>query len=155
MKEFTKKQILGLVKEQEEDEQQPEKKEKKVGNSDFSEMISKLNTSSIQVHIYHWQTKGNGSFAQHLAFGDYYDKIPDLLDGLVESYQGKYGVITNFTCDGVEQYKGKEDSIRYFQELVKMVESKRDSVKDSWIQNQIDNVVELIFSTIYKLKNLE
>lgn len=152
MKEFSKKYIMSIVREQEEEEEEPKKK---VGNSDFSEMISKLNTSAIQIHIFHWQTKGTGSFAQHKAFGDYYDKIPDLIDGLVESYQGKYGIITNFTCDGVEQYKGKEQSIKYFQELAKMVDSKRNSVKDSWIQNQIDNVVELIYSTLYKLKNLE
>lgn len=147
--EFTKKHMMSIVREQDEEPK------KKVSNSDFVEMISALNTSAIQVHIFHWQTKGSSSFAQHSAFGSYYDAIPDLLDVIVESYQGKYGIINNFSCQGVDQYKGKEQSIKYFQDLAKMVDSKRNSVKDSWIQNQIDNVVELIYSTIYKLKNLE
>lgn len=149
--EFTKKDLLtGSVK----IESNVQEATKKV-NGDFVEMISKLNTSSIQVHVFHWQTKKKGSLAQHEAFGIYYDEIPDLLDKLVETYQGKYGIITTFKCDGIEQYKGKEESIKYFEDLASMVEKKRKSIKESWIQNQIDTVCELIYSTLYKLNNLE
>ena len=35
-----------------------------------------------------------------------------------------------------------------------MVEKNRKSVKDSYIQNQIDGIVELIQQTLYKLKFL-
>jgi DNA-binding ferritin-like protein len=151
--EYTKKELLNndfnksdssLIEEQ-------DKKESK----EFVELINKLNTSSIQVHIFHWQTKKKGSLAQHMAFGEYYDAIPDLLDKLVETYQGKYSIITNFSCDGVDQYKGKEESIKYFEDLASMVEKKRKSIKESWLQNQIDNVFDLIYGTLYKLKNLE
>ena len=109
MKEYTKKELLSgnnIVN--------SNIQEAKGESKDFVDMIDKLNTSSIQVHIFHWQTKKKGSLAQHMAFGEYYDAIPDLLDKLVETYQGKYGIITNFSCDGVVQYKGKEESIKYF-----------------------------------------
>ena len=152
MDEYTKKDLLNLnVRENSQIIEEQAKKENKA----FVEMISILNTSSIQVHIFHWQTKKKGSLAQHMAFGEYYDGIPDLLDKLVETYQGKYSIITNFSCDGVEQYKGKEESIKYFEELANMVEKKRKSIKESWLQNQIDTVCELIYSTLYKLRNLE
>ena len=36
-----------------------------------------------------------------------------------------------------------------------MIEDKRDCCDDSFIQNQIDTVQELIFSTLYKLRFLE
>jgi hypothetical protein len=36
-----------------------------------------------------------------------------------------------------------------------MIEKARKNVKESFIQNQIDTVQELIFSTLYKLKNLK
>ena len=150
MKEFTKKEILAGSK-----YELPNLQEAKNINKDFVEMISKLNTSSIQVHVFHWQTRKKGSLAQHMAFGEYYDEIPDLLDKLVETYQGKNGIITNFTCEGIEQYKSKEESIKYFEDLASMVEKKRKSIKESWIQNQIDNVCELIYGTLYKLQNLE
>jgi len=149
--ELTKKEILGVVVNNELNLQEQTSK----GNKDFVDIIDKLNTSSIQVHIFHWQTKKKGSLAQHMAFGEYYEAIPSILDKMVETYQGKYGIITNFSCDGVVQYKGKEESINYFEDLVKMVEKKRKSIKESWIQNQIDGVCELIYSTLYKLNNLE
>jgi len=152
MEEYTKKDLLNLnVRENSQIIEEQTKKE----NKDFVEMISILNTSSIQVHIFHWQTKKKGSLAQHMAFGEYYDGIPDLLDKLVETYQGKHGIITGYKCDGVDQYKGKEESIKYFEDLANMVEKKRKSIKESWLQNQIDNVCELIYGTLYKLKNLE
>ena len=126
----------------------------KNSDSDFAEMISKLNTSSIQVHIFHWQVKGQGSYAAHQAFGSYYEAIPGLIDGLVESYQGKYGIIENFTCDGVENFKSVQDSVDYLAGLMEMIQEKRSSIDDSYIQNQIDEVIELITSTMYKLRFL-
>jgi DNA-binding ferritin-like protein len=149
--EITKKDLLNCGTNKYSNIQEQSKKE----NNDFVDMVNKLHTSSIQVHIFHWQTKKKGSLAQHMAFGEYYDAIPDLLDKLVETYQGKFGIIQNFSCDGVIQYKGKEESIKYFEDLADMVEKKRKSIKESWIQNQIDAVVELIYSALYKLNNLE
>jgi DNA-binding ferritin-like protein len=131
-----------------------EEQEKKGGTKVFVEMISKLNTSRLQTHIFHWQVTKTGSFAAHLALEGYYKEIPKLIDKIVESYQGKYGIIKNYTCDGVSDFKSIEDTIKYFEDLVSMVETNRKSNKDSYIQNQIDGVVELIQQTLYKLKYL-
>jgi hypothetical protein len=148
---FDEIKLRGLVKEQEINEINLQKKP--IGQ-DFAEMISKLNTSSIQVHIFHWQVKGKSSYAAHQAFGGYYGEIADLIDGLVESYQGKYGIIENFTCDGVENFKDIQTCVDYLAGLMEMIDEKRKSVEDSYLQNQIDTVVELITSTMYKLRFL-
>jgi hypothetical protein len=37
---------------------------------------------------------------------------------------------------------------------MEMIEEKRKSVEDSYLQNQIDTIVELITSTMYKLRFL-
>lgn len=124
---------------------------KKSSNSEFEKMVSEILNSRNQSHIFHLQTK---SFAEHKALNDYYDEIVGLFDGLVESYQGKYGIISNFTCDGVENYKSNDSTIKYFEKLVKNIEKMRKSVNDSYLENQIDTVVELIYSTIYKLRFL-
>jgi DNA-binding ferritin-like protein len=150
IKKITKKDFL---KEQEEMGMEIELEKEPSGN-DFAEMISKLNTSSIQVHIFHWQVKGKSSYAAHQAFGGYYEEIPDLIDGLVESYQGKYGIIENFTCEGVENFKDIQTCVDYLANLMEMIEQKRKSVEDSYLQNQIDTIVELITSTMYKLRFL-
>jgi len=120
----------------------------------MASFISTLFSSRTQTHIFHLQVTGPGSFAAHKALNEYYDEIIDLADGLVESFQGRYGIISG--------YKGEaqfiEDSskiIPYFDALSMYVEKNRVSlVQDSYIQNQIDEVVALIESTKYKLVNL-
>lgn len=118
----------------------------------FKKIAEKILHSRTQIHIFHLQTK---SYAEHKALNDYYDGVIGLFDGLVESYQGKHGIITNYQCDGFEDYSSGEQVIQYLEDLEDSIESLRKSVKESFIQNQIDTVEELINSTLYKLKFLK
>ena len=118
----------------------------------FKKIAEKILHSRTQRHIFHLQTK---SYAEHKALNDYYDGVIGLFDGLVESYQGKHGIITNYQCDGFEDYSSGEQVIQYLEDLEDSIESLRKSVKESYIQNQIDTVEELINSTLYKLKFLK
>lgn len=126
--------------------------EQKNSKSEFSEMASLILHSRTQTHTLHLQTK---SFAEHKALNEYYDSIGNLFDGLVESYQGKYGIIEKYKTYSLETYKNTESTVKYLQGLCKKIESLRDCCKDSYIQNQIDTVSELINSTIYKLRFLK
>jgi hypothetical protein len=121
-------------------------------SKDFSEMISLMLHSRTQAHTLHLQTK---SYPEHMALNGYYDGIGDLIDGLVESYQGKYGIIESYKSYDLVSYKSTENTIKYLQDLCKKIEGLRDCCKDSYIQNQIDTVCELINSTLYKLKFLK
>jgi len=151
-KTFTKKSILDRrLVEQEDTEDKVEKTEGNEGGS-FVKLVSSILHSRTQIHIYHLQTK---SFAEHKALNEFYDGVSDLFDGLVESYQGKHGIISDYKCDGYDNYSSTEGSIKYLQQLDKTIESTRKSVKESFIQNQIDTVQELIYSTIYKLRFLK
>jgi len=118
----------------------------------FKKMMEKLLHSRTQAHIFHLQTK---SFAEHMALDGFYNGIVPLFDGIVESYQGKHGIITNYECDGFEDYSSGEQVIKYLQTLSNDIEKLRESIKESYIQNQIDTVEELIFSTVYKLRFLK
>ena len=118
----------------------------------FTKMVSCLFHSRTQVHVFHLQTK---SFSEHQALGAYYDGIIDIVDGLVESYQGKYGLLKNYSTFELETYTSVNDVIGYLEELNDMIEDSRSCCEDSFIQNQIDTVQELIFSTVYKLKFLK
>ena len=123
----------------------------------FEKLISTLMASRDQAHIFHWQTTGVGSFAAHTALNAYYDAIPDLTDTLVESYQGKHGIITGYTSvDEFNEYD-RTTAVKYFKGLAMFVERAYAKLppEDTYILNQIDNVKELIYSTIYKLENLQ
>ena len=123
--------------------------------SDLVDMIASLLHSQSQVHIFHWQTKSQSSFSEHKALQEYYDGIDGLVDNIVESYQGKYEIITGYKTIKTVDYKSTEQVIAYFKELDENIEKNRTSVKESYIQNQIDTVQELIYSTLYKLRFLK
>ena len=126
--------------------------QKEVKSSDYTEMISLLMHSRSQIHILHLQTK---SFAEHKALNDYYDGIVGLIDGLVESYQGKYNILSGYKSYDLSDYKSTESTIKYLKDLYSKIEKLRKCCDDSYIQNQIDNVCELINSTLYKLRFLK
>ncbi len=122
------------------------------GKKDFTEMMSLLLHSQTQVHTFHLQCK---SYAEHKALQNYYEGIDGLVDTLVESYQGKYSILKGYKQYPIDDYKDTTTTVNYFKELCDKVMELRDCCKDSWIQNQIDNVCELINSTLYKLRYLK
>ena len=145
---ITKKEILakGIYKNEVLSEQ------KKPKTNDFAEMVSLLLHSRTQAHILHLQTK---SYPEHMALNAYYDGITALIDGLVESYQGQYGIIENYKSYDIQNYKSTDDTIKYLNGICEKVNKLRDCCKDSYIQNQIDTICELVNSTLYKLKFLK
>jgi hypothetical protein len=88
--------------------------------------------------------------------GKYYDEIVDLTDGLIESFQGKYDILKGYENYALNDYENNAQVVKYFKALMKTVDELRVSVKnDSYLQNEIDNVVNLIASTLYKLRFLK
>ena len=119
----------------------------------LGQFISTLFASRTQAHVFHLQTN---SFAAHKALNEYYDEIIDLADGIAESVQGKYGIITGYSNIDLLEGNDCNEVIKYFTALEMYVERARQTMpQDSYIQNQIDEVVTLIVSTIYKLKFLK
>jgi len=128
-----------------------------MGNELIGQFISTLFASRTQAHVFHLQTTGEGSFAAHSALNTYYDEIVGLVDGLVESYQGKYGLIKFQPVNGLDTNCEIENIIKYFEKLCGALDKLRvdKKLQDTWIQNQIDNISELLYSTKYKLVNLQ
>ena len=123
----------------------------------LASFLSRLFEARKQAHIYHLQVKGLGSYAAHKALNEFYDGLLDLIDGLAESAQGKYGIITGYTnAFEVKDLNNIQDALLFVQELAILVETERATIpQDSYIQNQIDELVALLYSTVYKLQNLQ
>ena len=135
-----------------EDDDDDDENESEGSNDQFCEIICKLLHSQTQVHILHLQTT---SYSEHKALQGYYEGIDGLVDGLVESYQGKHGLLKNYKTFDMVDYKSNDQLLKYFKELLEIISNNRDSVKESYLQNQIDTIEELINSTLYKLKFLK
>ena len=135
--------------------EQPEPQPEAQGNAGTpAALFSKLFESREMAHIYHLQVNGEmGSHAEHVALGEYYDAILDLIDMLIETYQGQYGIVDGYQTIDTAGTRTKE-VIAYFEELTEFVKHGRKaiSLEDTHLQNIIDEVVALIYRTLYKLK---
>jgi hypothetical protein len=106
--------------------------------------------SVTNAHILHLTTR---SYAEHQALGTFYSEIGDLVDAFVEAFQGKYGLLHDFIAD----YKLPADPVAYLESLKVEVETLRRAPKfpqDAELQNEVDNIANLINSTLYKLRFL-
>ena len=119
----------------------------------MNEYIGTLFQSRTQTHIFHLQIT---SYAKHKALQKYYEGIVDLIDSIVESYQGKYEILKGYKMLGTLKDLGEDDEIvAYFEQLARFCELKRNKLpQDGFLNNLYDGVDELINSTLYKLKNL-
>jgi len=123
----------------------------------MEQLASLLLHSRTQVHAFHLGVKGVGSLSAHLALGNYYDSIGGMVDGLVEAYQGQYGLIKLQPVSGLDTNNDIKNVIAYFDKLIAAVAKlrKEEKLQMSWLQNDIDTVVTLLYSTKYKLVNLQ
>lgn len=65
----------------------------------MKKIILKSLQLQAQFRILHWQTN---SYAEHVAFGGFYDVADGLIDRIVEAIQGKYGRIMLGGIDSVQ-----------------------------------------------------
>lgn len=122
------------------------------GDTGVGRFIGLLLNSANQTHVYHLQTR---SYAAHMALGDYYDSIRGLADSIAEMYQGAYNqIIKGYpSCTIIED----NQPAAYLTNVLTQVQSMRYTAfkkEDTQIQNEIDTVIGLINSTLYKLNFL-
>lgn len=168
-KEFSKDELINLLnggkeeaKEETEDvkeveSEETETKEESKDDKDMSnpvKLFSKLFESREMAHIYHLQVNGEeGSHASHAALNTYYEDILELIDTLIETYSGQYGIVDGYDIIDTNSTRTK-DKVAYFEDLAEFVKYARKAIsaEDTHLQNIIDEVVALIYRTLYKLK---
>lgn len=126
-----------------------------VTKSEPAKFFSKIFEARQVAHIYHLQVKGDmGSHASHTALNEYYDGVLDLLDELIETYQGQYDIVENYEIIDSKDTQSK-DKVEYFVEFNKFISDTRSKAflpEDTHLQNIIDEIVALTYRLIYKLK---
>lgn len=115
------------------------------------EFILTLFNARTVAHVIHLQVSGPGSYAKHVALADFYGAIVDLADRLAEAYQGLSGQLIEFKG---ASYKLEKDPLKMLDGLKAAAMTARAECESPMIQQIIDDIVELIASTSYKLKQL-
>ena len=76
------------------------------------DITSTLLHSRTQIHIFHLQST---TYAEHIALGGYYTEIGTLIDGLVETIQGKErSLIKGYKSSTLIDYTGNSSAISFF-----------------------------------------
>jgi hypothetical protein len=99
-------------------------------------------------HEYHLKSK---SFSEHKALNGFYNDMLDFADEFVETYQGQYGILTDYSIST----KPVHNILEYMEDCVRVFSAGREELEDPHLQNIIDEVVSLTYRTIYKLKFLK
>jgi hypothetical protein len=107
--------------------------------------------SVTNAHILHLTTT---SYSEHKALESFYTEVGDLVDDFVEAFQGKYGLLHDFTTDYVLPTMPLE-YLTYLKDEVESLRRMPRFPQDSELQNTIDEIAQLIDSTIYKLRFLK
>jgi len=119
----------------------------------MNEYVGTLMQSRNQTHIFHLQTS---SYAKHVALQEYYEGIIDLIDSLVEAYQGKYDILTDYKMIGVLADIEEDDNVlTYIEKIARYCELKREKLpQDGFLNNIYDDIDTLLRTTQYKISKL-
>jgi hypothetical protein len=112
-----------------------------------AEFVQTLLHAATNTHILHWQTK---SYAEHIALGEFYTELPHMVDKIAEAIMGKYDMTFEFKNSYYTPAKTGKEELEALRAYVQ--DERRELPQDSEIQNEIDNIANLINSTLYLLR---
>lgn len=102
------------------------------------------------VHLTHLLQKDK-TLATHNAMGIFYEGILDMVDTYIET---SMGIDDSFKLTEVEESMAIANPLGYFKNLYNQIQAERIVVKESFLQNQIDEMSQLIAHTLYRIKNI-
>ena len=126
-----------------------------VGGSSLDTMVAACAVEFMNArnsfHKLHLKVTGPGSYAAHIAIGDFYDGLPGHADTLVEGYQGVSEKILTLKDVAPRTLDDVSDGIAYLRDMYAMINKLQGMLPYSEIVNNLDLVKDAINSTKYKL----
>jgi Family of unknown function (DUF5856) len=120
-----------------------------VEKKNASAFFSKLFATRDHAHKLHLATK---SYSQHKALNSFYDELLDLMDQIIETYQGEYDLVKL----NLNNEKGSDDPESFLTDFGKYIKDSRKMFEgDDHIQNLIDEITALTYRTLYKIRFLK
>lgn len=121
------------------------------GEAAICMLVCRIFTTRNLLHFAHWNTD---SFAAHMATGELYDAVIEDVDEIIEVFQGKNGLISDFHTGEACLDK---DILNRVREDAIWVEKNRDAIAggDTAIGNLVDTLLGHLHKTTYKLANLK
>lgn len=105
----------------------------------------------VQGHILHLQAVYR-SLETHLALEKYYSALGDLNDNLVEKAYPKTGIIDGYKTMPM---KNNFNPLPMIKGEMTKIEKERERIKEGYLQQIVDNILEVFAQTIYRLEQLQ
>lgn len=127
--------------------------ESKMKAKNVEQFFGTLQQATVESWKEHLKTD---KYSKHIALNEFYDEIVELVDTLIENYMGIYGKVKDYENILTTEKIG---AVEYLESLREMCKSAQDDLfddeDDSELVSDIDNILSLIDSTLYKLKELK
>ena len=121
--------------------------------NNIEEFFGTLQQATVEAWKEHLKTD---KYSKHIALNDFYEDIVELVDTLIEDYMGIYGKVSDYKNIMTTEKIG---AVEYLESLREMCKEAADDLfdddDDSELLSDIDNILSLIDSTLYKLKELK
>lgn len=117
----------------------------------MANLMGQLMKARNVAHMWHWKVK---SFAMHLALGELYDKLSDMMDELMEMYMGRYGTEAHVPL-GEPNAFSEQDPLVFVQQLDAFLADQEQVIpQDGFIVNKYQEIQAMVSTVRYKLENL-
>lgn len=119
-------------------------------NITIAEFFGVLRQSVVETWGTHLTTM---SYAKHMALNEFYDEMLELVDNLIECYQGIYGILPcensfEFNCDNVENF------LTNLRDFIIDNRERLFNKRDSELWSETDSILSCIDKTLYKIRCL-
>lgn len=101
-------------------------------------------------HLTHLRQKDK-TLALHNAMSMFYEAVGDMVDTYIET---SMGIDDSFTLEEVDESEVISNPLVYFKGLYNTIQAERVNIKETFLQNQIDEMCQLIAHTLYRIKNI-
>lgn len=114
------------------------------------EFVMKALHARTNAHVLHLKSR---SYARHIALGEFYDALVELLDSYVEAYQGAFGIIEDYPG----RYTYVDDPVKLVEGLCEHIDNNAEALSagESSLKNILDELCALCQQTSYKLRFLK
>lgn len=117
----------------------------------MANLMGQLMKARNVAHMWHWKVK---SFSMHMALGELYDGLSEMMDDLMEMYMGRYGTEAHVPLSEPNAFS-EQDPVEFIRQLDDFLSSQEPRLPDvGFIVNKYQELQAMVSKVKYKLENL-
>lgn len=117
----------------------------------MANLMGNLLKAQSVARMWHWKVK---SFALHMALGELYEGLSDMMDQLMEMYMGRYGTEAHIPMSDPNAFS-EQDPLEFIRQLDDFLASQESRIpQDGFLVNKYQELQGMVSTVKYKMENL-